>query len=204
MNANYHDDGSVDIVAHGEFATCGSHNSGHIEIYYENGILYCMTGMKLSQADCIVGWDRAWMNGTHSFGGYLTDCQDSNKTVILTTTVDQTPSISILTPTDGSKVSNPFDIVVTATFKPRKGSFKGSISCYDNWGLPLGSIDCSDLTCSLNIPNVSMTPATYALNCQAFGPPFAYAQSAFQVTASQTKPSDDLGNGPSNCTGGAE
>jgi hypothetical protein len=67
--------------------------------------------------------------------------------------VDRVPTIQIISPEDGSVQTGPFDVKVTATFKPTLNSAKGSINCY--YGSPTNptnlflSKQCTTESCTI-------------------------------------------------------
>ncbi|MDX9715701.1 MAG: hypothetical protein RBT37_09815, partial [Dissulfurispiraceae bacterium] len=99
---------------------------------------------------------KLWEPPTGEYGAYCRADGVGNVGIVGDTKnfkVDRVPTIQIISPEDGSVQTGPFDVKVTATFKPTLNSAKGSINCY--YGSPTNptnlflSKQCTTESCTI-------------------------------------------------------
>ena len=98
-------------------------------------------------ASCTGIKDRGNLHGTHTFEAYATDCKKNTVSTTTTITFDNTPSVSVTSPS--GTVFGPFDITGTATFTPSLRERKGTIyACIDYSGVATKT--CTTETCTFS------------------------------------------------------
>lgn len=177
------DGGAVNSSVTGTFATCTkcdaqgnnctTDNSGTVSLYLGNGYICAASGSGGASCSCVPPMDRGGLNGTHVFTGYASDCTGVRASSTYTLQLDNTPSISVVSPTSGT-ISGPFDVATAAQFQPTLNTIKGSILCYGPNGVNYGGADCTSESCSYSYNQwaghlLQYNTGDYSVTCRADG-----------------------------------
>jgi RHS repeat-associated protein len=131
--------GGVQLLVTGSFDSCqkdyGTDNTGAVMLYMDDwsyvwGPVYGQGSVTFTRT-----LDRASLDGTHIFRTRYGGCSGSGDGGTATVTYDNTPTITSIEPS-GETYSAPFDIKVTAIFKPTLNPIKGRIYGYAGGYLP--------------------------------------------------------------------
>ncbi len=229
-------DGSVVATARGSFDSCVrcaeedvdkrclrtyTVNYGSITLQFGAGGALCWNSGN-GGASCMNSIDRGLLHGTSAYTAIAADCTDKTSSMSTSLTLDNTPTVSISTPS--GTVTGPFDIAGmttfnitgSATFKPTLNPTKGTITLYVNSNpYPYATKSCPTENCSFSYQDLVGQPfallpgGPYTVKLVASGGgASASAQQTFTVAPDNipsvriTAPNETV-SGPFDITGSA-